>query len=318
MNEDREHEQAARLLGWTPTVKRLKRQVRFAASRDHRMLLVGEPGVGKSTIVRMIHFRSERRGHPLVCIDCRELGDSVSWADVLGEVHESGEAVRRRTGALERVGAGTLYLSNIDALTLEDQRVFFSILNSGSFRRGTRSVELDARVLASMENDPSRLIAAGRFRRELYVYFGGVAIYIPPLRERVPDMFALLKHYLEIHCQEHDRPTPTVPGDVFKSMLHYDWPGNVRELGDTVRNMLVMSPIGELSGEYLPFMLKNNPLEAFLGLSLRVATAKLESFLIERTLRKFGWNQARAARSLGLSEPNLRYRMKRHKIDRTF
>jgi DNA-binding NtrC family response regulator len=302
------------LLGLSPAIKRVRRMVSAAARTDEKVLLVGEAGVGKAQMAQLIHERSERSDEPFVTVDCRELGISLTWSDLYGEVQENGGAVRRKVGAFEKVGRGTLYLSNLDALSLDDQKIFYSILSSGTFRRDQETVELDCRVIASMERDPSVLIENGTFRRDLYVLFGGVFVYIPPLRERLPDLVVLFEHFLERYCEENNMSLPTVPSELFESMMHYEWPGNVRELGDTVRNLVLMSPEGQLSPEYLPFTLKKDPLESFLGRKLGEATAEVEKFLIRRTLQRFGWNQARTAKALALSEPNLRYKMKKYGI----
>lgn len=302
------------LLGLSPAIKKVRRMVSAAARTDDKVLIVGESGVGKGAMARVIHERSERSKEPFVAVDCRELGISLTWPDLVGEVQESGGEVRRKVGALEKVGRGTLYLSNLDALSSEDQLTFYSILNSGTIRRGEETTELRCRVIASMESDPGELIEKGAFRRDLYVLFGGVTIYIPPLRDRLPDLAVLFEHFLEHYCEESGKPLPTVPSEVFESMMYYDWPGNIREVRETVRNLVLMSAEGELSVGYLPFALKKNPLEAFLGKKLGEATSEVEQFLIRRTLQRFGWNQARAAKALALSEPNLRYKMKKYGI----
>ncbi len=305
---------APELVGLSPAIKKVRRMVSAAARTDDRVLIVGESGVGKSVMARIIHERSERAHQPFVSVDCRELGISQTWADLLGEVEESGSGVRRKVGAFEKAGKGTLYLSNLEALSAEDQKILYSILSSGTFRRGDETVEMHSRVIASMEKDPSKLIESGELRRDLYVLFGGIAVYVPPLRDRLPDIAVLFEHFLERYCAENERPLPTVPSELFESMMHYEWPGNVRELGDTVRNLVLMSSEGELSPEYLPFTLKKDPLESFLGKKLGEATAEVERFLIRRTLQRFGWNQARTAKALALSEPNLRYKMKKYGI----
>ena len=201
-------------------------------------------------------------------------------------------------------------------MSLEFQEDLLQILREKQFRRlgGNETLKFTARVISASKRDLANDIEKNNFSRELYFLLNPLAIQITPLRDRKQDIPELFVYFLNQFCIEHDKEMPAISADVFESILEYEWRGNIRELENTALNLVTMSPEGQLSPEFLPFKIKRHPLDFLEPRNLKGVISEVETFMIRKALQKYGGNQVKAARLLGIPEATLRFKMKKYDI----
>ena len=306
------------IIGSSPESKRLRRAARKVAEVDSNVFMFGETGSGKELVARHIHLQSPRRNRAFIEINCSALGKTIEKKELYGEELEKDQAVMRNIGLLEKANKGILFLDNIGDMNPEYQDEFLRIIRDRKFNRvgGSENIELDLRIIATSNHDLAFDLESGKFQKELYYLLNTLTLVIPPLRERKQDIPELFSHFLKKYCEQEGREEPAVQSEIFESILEYDWKGNIRELESTVQNLILMSPEGELSAEFLPFKIKKHPLDFLEPTNLKGTMSDIETFIIKKALKKVGGNQVKAAKLLGLPEPTLRFKMKKHSISK--
>jgi transcriptional regulator with GAF, ATPase, and Fis domain len=229
------------LLGESTKMRELFAMLSRIAPTDLSVLIQGDTGTGKELVAHSIHRKSTRAAGPFVVFDCSAVSPSLIESDLFG--HERGAftgATTARPGALAEANGGTLFLDELGELPLDLQQKLLRCLQSGEFKRvgATRLEHTNVRVIAATHRDLRSEIQAGRFREDLYYRLEGVAVHVPPLRERLDDLPQLILHFLR-----QSNPAATLsalpPGTVEMFRAHR-WPGNVRELRNAVRRMQVL------------------------------------------------------------------------------
>ncbi|MBN1348275.1 sigma-54-dependent Fis family transcriptional regulator [candidate division KSB1 bacterium] len=308
--------QDEQIIGNSPDAKRLRRAVKRLSKIDSNILIVGETGTGKEFLARQIFAASSRKSRSFVEINCSAIGKTIEKRDIYGEDTEKDEAVMRTIGLLEKANKGVLLLDNISEMDNSFQFDLLQILNDKRFRRigGRENIPLDVRIISTTDKDLTPDLDSDAFRKDLYYHLNTLTIHIPPLRERKQDIPELFIYFLKKFCMEINKDIPAVPSDIFESILTYEWRGNVRELENTVQNLVMMSPEGELSPDFLPFKIKRHRLDFMEPKNLKGWVSEVETYLIEKALNKFGGNQVKAARLLGIPEATLRFKMKKYDI----
>ena len=251
-----------------------------------------------------------------VKINCAGLGKTIDEKDINGEDSEGDKAVMQSIGLLEKADSGILFLDNIGDMNSEYQDEFVRILRDKMVRRvgGDVSKKIDFRVISTSDRDLLPEVDSGRFRKELYHLVNELTLVIPSLRERKQDIPELFSFFLKRFCEQEGREEPAVQSEIFESILEYKWKGNIRELENTVQNLVMMSPEGELSPDFLPFRIKKHHFDFLEPRNLKRVVSDLEIFLIKKALGKFGGNQVKAAKLLGVPEATLRFKMKKYAI----
>jgi DNA-binding NtrC family response regulator len=295
---------------------RTKKMVREVAKTNENAIIIGEVGTGKKYTAREIHHRSREKNRPLVTLNCTAVGDTITEEELFGVTIENELGVERKLGILEQAKSGILYMENIHELKPEYQQKFVNVIKQKKFRKQgeKKLVETKFRVLASTIDEA--LLKKDSFRADLFALLNAFTIHVPTLRERKQDIPNLFSQFLEQYCEEFNREIPPVPAEIFESLMEYEWHGNVLELQNTVRNLVLMSPEGELSMQYLPFEVKKHPFEFLEGKDLTDAVGEVEKYMIRKTLRRFAGNQLKSARALNISEAALRYKMKKFGLSR--
>jgi len=304
------------IIGHNPAMMRIKKMARGIAKEEGPVLLSGETGTGKEFIAREIHKRSRRRNKPFIPVSCTDFDVIIREPDFVGSITEQSGGIKREFGFFEKAAGGTLYLGNIEDLPQTFQKRLLSILRQSRFYRlgDPRPSTTDFRLMAGTTN--TELIRHPGFRTDLYAYISKYLINIPPLRSRKQDIPLLFNHFIKATAKTGNRALPGLPSIIFDSIMEYTWPGNVSELKNTARNLVLMSPEGELASEYLPFEIKMHPLEFLERFPLKEAVEQVEHYLIKQSLRRFAGNQSKAAKDLGISEAAFRYKMKKFGITR--
>lgn len=304
------------LIGSSPEAKRLRRAVKKLSKIDSNVMIVGETGTGKEFIARQIYNLSSRRNRTFVEINCSTLGKTVQPKELYGQDTEGDEAVMRTVGLFEKANKGILFLDNVGDMSPEFQEELLGVIRDKKFRKvgGRNTVDVEIRIISTSDRDLTPDIESGKFRKDLFYILNTLTLPIPALRERKQDIPELFSYFLNKFAEEQDREQPAVESEIFESILEYDWKGNVRELENTVQNLLTMSPEGQLSAEFLPYRIKKHPLDFLEPKNLKGTISEIEIYLIKKALGKFGGNQVKAAKLLGVPEATLRFKMKKYAI----
>lgn len=299
-------------------ISRLAKLSENAAGPPPTILILGETGTGKDVAARLLHASSKRRERPFVQIDCASLPRDLIEAELFG--HEKGAytgAGAARTGLIEAAEDGTLFLDEIGELPLELQAKLLNVIERRRTRRlgGTKESSVDSQFVAGTNRNLPEMIAAGKFRSDLFYRLNVVTLTLPPLRERGEDVVSLARHFALQTCRRYGLAPVNLSGDALEALKSYAWPGNVRELKHQVERALLLShgdsvtsaDLGLQSFQTLPTAAG---LPIFEGLTLEAA----EKLLIVSALNATQNNVSEAARRLGVSRMTLRYRLEKHNL----
>jgi DNA-binding NtrC family response regulator len=210
--------------------------VRVIADGESNVLITGETGTGKELIANLIHHHSRRRGRPFVPVSCAILTETLIEAELFG--HERGAftgAIKDRPGRFELAHGGTIFLDDVDDVPQAVQVKLLRVLQNRTIERvgGNRTIPVNVRFIAGSKRNLKPMVAAGSFRADLYYRLNVFPVALPPLRERLEDIPALVDCFVKRSCARRGRPVPAVSSAVLKAFLQYAWPGNVRELENT-------------------------------------------------------------------------------------
>ena len=309
--------------------------VRKVAGTQVTVLLTGETGVGKERFARALHAMSARAAKPFVAVNCAALPGELIESELFGA--EKGAftgAGAARPGRFERADGGTLMLDELGELPLAAQSKLLRVLQHGEIERlgSTQTRKVDVRVIAATNVDLQAAVAAGRFRSDLMYRLNVYPIRIPPLRERVDDIEPLAAHLLQRFCALHGKRVPGFTDRALDAMRHHPWPGNVRELENLIERGVILASAGEPVdvSELFPSLpaalvtvtvnaagqLESSPPHSAGVLFDQVLAEgfgleSLEDALIQEAVQRAGGNLAAAARTLGLTRPQLSYRLQR-------
>ncbi len=283
------------------------------------VLIRGESGTGKELLARAIHYSSGRSDRAFIAVNCAALSQNLLESELFG--HERGAftgADKQRKGRFEIADGGTLFLDEIGEVPLAIQVKLLRVLQEQSFERvgGSEALHVDVRVVAATNRNLEEMIANGTFREDLYYRLNVVTVEIPALRKRRDDIPPTIEHYLSRYAKEHQRKKMAFSKEAWDALLRYDYPGNVRELENIVQRAVILARGDVITTNELPAVVKGLTREIPEDASgspkdLPGAVEKLEKELVFESLRIHGGNQSQAARDLGISERNLRYRLKK-------
>ncbi len=322
------------LIGRSKSFNQAIELLRKAAVTQVTVMLTGETGVGKERFARTLHGMSLRADKPFVAINCAALPNELIESELFGA--EKGAftgAGTARPGRFERADGGTLFLDELGDLPMAAQAKLLRVLQNGEVERlgSTQVRKVDVRVVAATNVDLEAAVAAGRFRRDLLYRLNVYPIAIPPLRDRVEDIEALANHLLTQFMAQHNKRVAGITDRALDAMRHYPWPGNIRELENLIERGLIIAASGQMvdvedlfpvppsyqhatvnqSGE----LQHGTPADfqaLYDDLQRRgVSLDGLEDGLIQEAVARAGGNLSAAARTLGLTRPQLSYRLQR-------
>jgi formate hydrogenlyase transcriptional activator len=232
------------IVGSSPALKGVLRQVRQVAPVETTVLLTGETGTGKELIARAIHEGSPRKERALITVNCGAIPQGVVESELFG--HEKGSftgALQRRIGRFELADKGTLFLDEIGELPLDTQVKLLRVLQEQEFERvgATRSMKVDVRLIAATNRDIEKEVSEGRFRADLFYRLNVFPIRIPPLRERASDIPLLVQHILPQLQRRLAKPLKGVTATSMRMLQEYPWPGNIRELQNVLERACVLA-----------------------------------------------------------------------------
>jgi len=299
-------------VGRSRPLRTVLRQVEIVAPTDSTVLISGETGTGKELIARAIHDLSGRCDRPLVNVNCAAIPAGLLETELFG--HERGAftgAVAQKLGRFEAASGGTLFLDEIGEMPLELQAKLLRVLQDGELSRvgGTRTIEIDVRLVAATNRDLARLVEKRQFRDDLYYRLNVFPICAPPLRERPEDIESLVRHFVRLFAARIGRRIEFVPAEALEALRRHPWPGNIRELQNLIERAVILSTGGRL----------NVPLADVAGRPSSQDDAvstldELKRVHILRTLKESNWTiggQRGAAAQLGMKRTTLQSLMKR-------
>ena len=293
------------------------------APLESTIFIQGESGTGKELIAELIHQSSNRKDKPLLKVNCAALPEHLVESELFG--HEKGSftgAVARKKGKFEQADRGTIFLDEIAELKPDIQVKLLRFLQEHTFERvgGNEIIEVDVRVIAATNRNVEDAVASGEFRKDLYYRLNVVPLSAPPLRERKEDIPLLIDFFIQKFNRELNRKVKGIKDQALSMLLDYSWPGNIRELENVIERILVMRNSGIISPRDIPceIISLRHAKESVSDNSNNYTMHKmwdLERGLIEKTLQENSFNQSRTARDLGITLNQLRYRIKKYKIE---
>jgi transcriptional regulator with GAF, ATPase, and Fis domain len=300
-------------------LKQVMYMVRQVATLDSPVLLLGETGSGKEVIAGAIHHMSSRSDGPFIRVNSGAIPDTLIDSELFG--HEKGAftgALSRRRGHFERAHGGTIFLDEIGELPLEAQVRILRVLQEKEIERigGTETIRVNIRVIAATHRNLDSMIEEGTFREDLYFRLKVFPIVIPPLRERITDIPALVQHFIQKKVAEMKiEAVPTlVPGEIHR-LMDYHWPGNVRELENAVERALIINRSAPLSFPDIGMQKTTTPpplrdMDDAASLNLDEAMARHIKKALNIARGKVEGSEG-AAELLGINPRTLRHRMRK-------
>jgi two-component system NtrC family response regulator len=280
------------------------------------VLIQGESGTGKERIAQAIHFGSPRASNPMLTINCAAVPETLLEAELFG--HEKGAftgAVLARKGKLEVADGGTLFIDEIGDMPLSLQPKLLRFLQEGTIERlgSAKTLKLDIRIIAATHRNLRQMVGDGKFREDLFYRLDVINIDIPPLRERREDFVPLAEHFIKIYSEKNTKKVFGLSREAKDALLKYDYPGNVRELENAIEAAVVLSRNEAIGIDDLPLSFRSGQgvPETSESDSLPVRLEAMEKKIIIDTLKRAGGNKSQAARELGISEKNIRDRLKK-------
>ena len=321
----REQYQLEQFVGTSEPIRRVLEFVSQVADCDSTVLIQGESGTGKELVARMLHYNSVRKDRPLIPINCGAIPENLLESELFG--HEKGAftgAAHTRMGRFELAHGGTIFLDEIGELSLGLQVKLLRVLQERSFERvgGTRTIDVDVRVVAATNQDLEVAVQQKRFREDLYYRLNVIPVTIPPLRERRSDIPQLVHHFLKRIPRGKQTSTTGCSPDAMTRLMDHHWPGNIRELENMIERLVVLSRSGTIEVSDLPERFQRRPVSAdqtethFIafsdqGVNLSREIEQLENRLIVGALRQANGITSKAAQLLQVNRTTLVEKMKR-------
>ena len=283
------------------------------AESDATVLVYGESGTGKELVARFIHERSFRRNKPFIVVNISALAESLAESELFG--HKKGAftgADTERLGRFEMAHGGTLFIDEIGEIPLAIQVKLLRAIQFGTIERLGENMprQLDVRIIAATNQDLTKLVKQGHFRKDLYYRINVITLELPPLRQRKEDIPALVNHFISIFNQRNHRNVQGFSREAMNRLMRHDFPGNVRELENIVERAVVLCRGDIIFERDLP-PLNDNALWDDNKKDYEEQMANFERKLLEEALAESNGNKSAAARALGISERHLRSRLER-------
>ncbi len=328
------------LIGNCPQMVEVFKTIQVCAESDCRtVLILGESGTGKELAARAIHEHSGRAQEPFIEVNCAAIPENLLENELFG--HEKGaytDASNKEKGIFEMAEGGTVFLDEIGDMPLAMQAKVLKVIETKRFRRlgGREDLKANVRIIAATNQNLQRMVREGTFRGDLFYRLNLMCVNLPPRRERKEDIPHIVQYFIRRLNDEYGRAVSGISSQAMELLLHYNWPGNVRELRNAIERAMMFEHEKILTPAHLPCEIRLGPDSASnrdpaphrqpvaaeipvpTGLTLPAAgisMEEVEKLFIRQALARYGGNQTKAARCLGMSRDTLRYRMKKFAID---
>ena len=324
------HPRIPSIIGASPSINRIYNLISKVSNADSTVLLLGESGTGKELVAKTIHYCGNRADKPFVPVNCGAIPAELLESELFG--HEKGAftgAIASRTGRFELADGGTIFLDEIGEMPAILQVKLLRVLQERSFERigGTRTVDVDVRVISATNQNLEESVKAGRFREDLYYRINVIPVEIPPLRSRIDDLPLLCEFFINKHSRRLSRKALRISDEAMSVFSSYGWPGNVRELENTLERLLVLKDdhlvtphdlSEKMTGKSIPELpgieqLGDDPdANPFVqGIDLNCALMEYEKKLLLHALHLHDSVKSQAAKYLNINRTTLIEKMKR-------
>jgi two-component system nitrogen regulation response regulator NtrX len=314
------------IVGDSFQVRQLMEAVRRAAPTNATVLIQGESGVGKELIARAIHRNSLRSRERFVQVNCAAIPEELIESELFG--HEKGSftgATEKQIGKFEQADRGTIFLDEVGDMSLKTQAKVLRVLEEGEVERvgSSRTIRVDVRVIAATNKDLEKEIEKGNFREDLFFRLSVIPLRVPPLRDRVEDIPALVQHFLDTLARENNFRRRRITPRAMEALQRHRWKGNIRELRNTVERSLIMTAGDAIDLADLPDAVRVDPRPtppdnggdtAVSAGTLREFKESAERLFLVQKLRENGWNISHTAEVIGTPRSNLYKKLEFYKI----
>jgi DNA-binding NtrC family response regulator len=337
------------IIGKCEAINQIKLQIERIIDAGHRLtsgtpppvLITGETGTGKQLVARALHFGGIRGKEPFIELNLASIPSHLVESELFG--YERGaftDARERRMGLVESANGGTLFLDEIGELNEDIQAKMLKFLEDFEVRRlgSVRSHKVDIQIISATNRPLKNMVEDGRFRADLLFRLNTMNVHVPPLRDRGEDIMILARHFIRLFVRKYDKPCLELTESAVAEIMKYHWPGNVRELRNKMEQAVLLCDNQEIAVEHLAIPgkmnLPNSPSQlnsprtkraidasapgSLPGPSLNYAPGttleEAERDLVESALREVGGNVSKAARRLGISRDQMRYRIEKYAI----
>ncbi len=310
------------MIGQSLQMKTVYHSIHKASRSLANVLITGETGTGKELAARAVHYGGLARKGPFVAVNSSAFSEGTLESELFG--HEKGaftHAVKERKGRFELADRGTLFLDEIGEISSHMQVRLLRVIQDKRFERvgGQETIKSNFRLITATNQDLRELVKAGKFREDLFYRLSVINITMPPLREHPEDIPLLIKHFLKKYTSDAGKDIRTLSIDALKLMQSHPWPGNVRQLENAIESAVAMCEGNMIRIQDLPLELQDLPSEPEADLpmgSLPQVVESVEKRLIAKALKQADWVKAHAAKSLGISERMLSYKMDKYAIEK--
>lgn len=314
------------IVGNSEAIADLKEQIRIVAPTNAWVLISGENGTGKELVAHTIHRLSRRSRNPMVEVNCAAIPEDLIESELFG--HEKGAftgASTMRKGKFDSAHEGTIFLDEIGDMSLKAQSKTLRILQEQKFERvgGTKTIEVDVRVIAASNKDLEKEIEKGAFREDLYFRLNVIPMRVPSLKERVEDIPDLVKEFVKEFALSAKVEPKEFPPETLDLLQKYEWPGNVRELKNLIERLMIMTQAPVIGRKDIPapFNQSTKPLrvgieQGFSSDSLKDAKGEFEKAFIEGKLNEYNGNISQTAEAIGIERSNLHKKIKQYNLGR--
>ncbi len=303
--------------GKSPTMQRLREQVKRIAQHDTWVLVTGEPGSGRETLARYLHSQSVRRDRPFVEVNVSAIVKGNAAQELFGSESDG----RIHYGRLEQAAGGTLFLDEVADMDLEAQSQLVGALDTGRFMRvgGSEPVSIDVRIIAATQHNLEESVQQGTFREDLFYHLNVVPLHVPPLREHAEDVPELLNFYVDWYVTHEKLPYRHFNVGAQNTLRNHPWHGNVRELKNLVQRLLILGAGSEITQEEVESSLGFPELGGIIGglespvsfnQPLRQAREEFERVYLEYQLKQHEGNISRMAKEVGMERTHLYRKLK--------
>ncbi|MFH1664736.1 MAG: sigma-54 dependent transcriptional regulator [Candidatus Omnitrophota bacterium] len=316
------------LIGKSEQMQDIFSMVKKITNSSATVLVCGESGTGKRMIAQAIHKADgKKRGKgPFVEISCGALPREIIESELFG--HTKGAftgAISDRKGRFEQADGGTILLDDVDTLSLDLQVKLLRVLQQKEFEKvgDHRTIKVDVRVIATTNNDLTKLVAEKKFREDLYYRLFVISLDSPPLRKRKDDIPVLVSYFLNIYSKENHKKIKHISSEALGVFMNYDWPGNIRQLENVIERAVILDTDGLITKEDLPGALVEKDIKPIIAVGDKVGAEvdSLKNFLeqpektyILNILKEVGWNKKKAATKLGVNRTTLYNKLRKYNI----
>jgi DNA-binding NtrC family response regulator len=300
------------IVGSSAAMRHVYSQIEKVLSSDITIFISGESGTGKELAAKAIHYGSLRSDEPFIDVNCAAIPEGLQESELFG--HEKGAftgALATHPGKFEQAAGGTIFLDEVGEMSPSAQARLLRVLQERCLQRvgGTKTIDLDVRVISASNRNLEQMVADGSFRQDLFYRLVVFPIELPPLRDRRDDIPLLVDHFIEKYARDAGKRVTGIQPTAIAALKGHSWPGNVRELENVIHRSLLITDGPEITDADLPPGLGPSSGDGVGGSSAPISVAmsldELERAAIEKALKRHGGNLSDVARQLGIGRSTL-------------